>query len=548
MTIQGCSVATVKITIDGKTIECRDKIPVLQAALEAGWDVPHYCYHPGLSIVASCRLCLMEMKMPNPKTKEMDWAPRLFPSCQTPVKEGLEVRFASEKVVENQKHCMEYFLLNHPLDCPVCDQAGECYLQDYSLKFGEATSRMVEAKNKNPKKDIGSKTLLYQDRCVMCSRCVRFCDEVAGTNELCIVNRGSRAEIDVFPGHGLENKIQGNVVDICPVGSLLDKDFLMRQRVWFLKEAGSICPGCSQGCAIRIDHNEGQVWRLKPRWNPGVNDWWMCDEGRFGWKYVHDPKRLNRLLVRRGAELSSPDWSELPDIARVRIEEVVSREGPSKVGCLLSPFMACEEAWLLARFIRQLAPAATLAMGPVPVSGEDETFPKCNGRAVRFTIRSEKCPNKRGVEMILASLGGSVSTFEEWTKKAAAGDFAAAWIVGGSPQPWVTPDLEKAIAKIQLVFAQDIFPNKVTDAATVVIPSVSWAERAGTFVNVDGKIQPFDAAIAPIEGCQRDGNYLAALNGMTGLYNAARIREMMTAALPSFGSLHIPPKPVEHAH
>lgn len=536
------------IIVDGKTLECRDKIPVLQAVLEAGWDVPHYCYHPGLSVVASCRLCLMEMKMPNPKTKEMGWAPKLFPSCQTPVKDGLEVRFDSEAVRSNQKHCMEYFLLNHPLDCPVCDQAGECYLQDYSQKFGHSTSRMVEAKNKNPKKDIGSKTLLYQDRCVMCSRCVRFCDEVAGTGELCIVNRGSRAEIDVFPGVPLENALQGNVVDICPVGSLLDKDFLMDQRVWFLKEADSVCAGCSQGCAIRIDHNEGQVWRLKPRWNPGVNDSWMCDPGRFGWKYVHDEKRLDRLMVRRGAEVNYPDWSDLPDIARVRLEQAVAANGDEKIGCVLSPFMSCEEAWLVARFIRDVAPKATLAMGPVPVSGEDETFPKGNGAPVRFTIRAEKCPNRQGVEMILRDAGGAVVSFDEWVTKAGEGAFAAAWISGGYPTDWVTPAMEKSLAKIPLLFAHDIFPSKLTEAATVVVPSCSWAERSGCFVNVDGKIQPFDASIPPIEGCQRDGNYLAALNGIEGLYQPAKIRQMMAEKMPKFLELHVAPPLAAHAH
>jgi len=236
-----------KITIDSQTIECREGIPVLLAALEAGWDVPHYCYHPGLSIVASCRLCLMEMMMPNPKTQELSWSPKLVPSCQTPVKDGLVCRFNSEVVRKNQTACMEFFLLNHPLDCPVCDQAGECYLQDYSYKFGHPNSRMVDQKLKNPKKDIGPKTLLYQDRCVLCSRCVRFTDEISGTHELCVVNRGSRGEIDVFPGLPLDNPLQGNVVDICPVGSLLDKDFLFKRRVWELRGTDSICPGCATG-------------------------------------------------------------------------------------------------------------------------------------------------------------------------------------------------------------------------------------------------------------------------------------------------------------
>ena len=537
-----------KIIIDGKEIECREKVPVLQAALEAGWEVPHYCYHAGLSVVASCRLCLMEMKMPHPQTKEMGWAPKLFPSCQTPVREGLEVRFCSDKVSENQRECMEYFLLNHPLDCPVCDQAGECYLQDYSRRFGNATSQMVEPKNKNPKKDIGSRTLLYQDRCVMCSRCVRFCDEVAGTGELAIVNRGHEAEIDVFPGVPLENALQGNVVDICPVGSLLDKDFLMDQRVWFLKEAKSVCPGCSAGCAIHVDQNDDHVWRLKPRFNPGVNDWWMCDAGRFGWKYVHDDQRVNRLAVRRGAGVEQPDWDSLPEIAAARFGGVVAREGTGKLAAVLSPFMSCEEAWLLGTFIRGIDPEATLVMGPVPVDGEDETFPQGNGSPVRFTIRAEKCPNRRGIEMVLAGLGGAVVSFEAFETRAAAGDFAGAWIVGGYPREWVRKQTVSAAGKIGLLIVQDILPNKLTEAAGVLIPSCSWAERSGCFVNCDGKIQAFEAAIAPLEGCRRDGQFLYALAGEAGLYHAATVRDRMAESMPQFGALHVAPEVPQHVH
>ncbi len=553
-----------RIIIDGREIECRERDSVLQAALEAGWEIPHYCYHPGLSVVGSCRLCLMEMKMPNPKTKELDWSPKLVPSCQTLVKEGLEVRFDSARVKENQARCMEYFLLNHPLDCPVCDQAGECYLQDYSERFGSPTGRMVEAKDQNPKKDIGSKTLLYMDRCVNCSRCVRFCSEIAGTDELCIVERGSGTEIDVFPGVPLENALQGNVVDICPVGSLLDKDFLMKQRVWLLRGAESVCPGCSAGCAVTIDHNDGQVWRLKPRYNPGVNDWWMCDQGRFGWKYVHDPQRLDRLIVRRGREEESVDWSALPEIARGRFAQVIEKDGPAKVGALLSPFMSCEEAWLLGRFIRRMAPEATLALGPVPVEGQDETFPKSqkarksvsqddeisggDGDAVKFTIRAEKCPNRRGVEMVLEGLGGKVATFEQFVTQAGEGAFSAAWIVGGYPKDWVTKELAAAVKKIETLIAQDLFANMVTAAAAVVVPACSWAQRSGCFVNCDGRIQPFTAAIAPPQGCQRDGQYLYALAGETGLYNAAKVREMMAREMPQFGTLHVPPAIPKHAH
>jgi NADH-quinone oxidoreductase subunit G len=537
-----------KIIIDEQTIECRPGIPVLQAALEAGWDVPHYCYHPALSIVASCRLCLMEMKQPDPKTKELVWAPRLVPSCQTPVRDGMEVRFDSEKVRDNQQHCMEYFLLNHPLDCPVCDQAGECYLQDYSFKFGHATSRMVEAKTKNPKKDIGSKTLLYQDRCVMCSRCVRFCHEVAGTGELCIVNRGNRAEIDCFPGIPLENPLQGNVVDICPVGSLLDKDFLMKQRVWMLTSTPSVCPGCSAGCAIEVDHNDGRVWRLKPRYNPGVNDFWMCDDGRFGWKYVHDPRRITRLAVRRGTEWEYPDWADLPAILRLRFEQVVALDGADKVAAVLSPFMSCEEAWLLVKFIRSVAPQAILAPGHVPVVGEDQKFPVHNGQAPKFVIRAEKCPNRRGVEMVLKAAGGSVVPFAEFAQKASKGGFAAAWVVGGYPAEWIPKELTAAADRLKLLVVQDILPSELSAAASIVLPACAWAEREGSFVNHAGVLQAFAAAISPPEGAQRDGQYLYTLSGDEGLFRAAKVRERMAAEMPEMAKLHVPhPKP-EHMH
>jgi NADH-quinone oxidoreductase subunit G len=419
-----------KITIDNQEIDARPGVPVLQAALEAGWDVPHYCYHPGLSVVASCRLCLMEMMMPDPKTKEMAWSPKLAPSCQTPVKDGMVVRFGSDKVRQNQVACMEFFLLNHPLDCPVCDQAGECYLQDYSYKFGRPYSRMVDQKLVNPKKDIGPKTLLYQDRCVTCTRCVRFTDEISGTHELCLVNRGSRTEIDVFPGIPLNNPLQGNVVDICPVGCLLDKDFLFKRRVWELKEADSICPGCARGCSIRVDQADNVVQRLKPRYNPKVNDWWMCDEGRFGFKYVNDKKRIASPLVRRGSETTTPPWSDIADILRFRFGEHVRERGSEKVAAVLSPFMTCEEAWLLAKFIREVAPQSTLAIGPVALEGEDQKFPT-GAEKPRFTILKEKCPNRRGIEAIVRQCSGRVLSFAEFRAAAIMSEFTAVWVVGG---------------------------------------------------------------------------------------------------------------------
>jgi len=538
-----------KITIDNQEIECRNGVPVLQAALEGGWDVPHYCYHPGLSVVASCRLCLMEMMMPNPKTQELQWSPKLVPSCQTPVRDGMVVRFDTDRVRQSQETCMEFFLLNHPLDCPVCDQAGECHLQDYSFKFGKPESRMVDQKLVNPKKDIGPKTLLYQNRCVMCTRCVRFTDEISGTHELCMVNRGSRTEIDVFPGRPLDNPLQGNVVDICPVGSLLDKDFLFKRRVWELKGTPSICPGCATGCAIRIDHADDTVYRLKPRFNPKVNQWWMCDEGRFGFKYVHDKRRIRSPLVRRGFETLSPNWEDIPQIVRYRLEEHVREKGAEKVAAVLSPFMACEEAWLLARFVREIAPQAALAMGPVPMEGEDQHFPiGAKGDAVRFTILKEKCPNRRGVEMVLQAAGGNLLTFEQFVERSGKSDFSAAWIVGGYPKPWVDKSMAKIAANFELLIIQDLFETELMAGAAIVLPSCAWVEREGSFVNAAGLIQSFERAIDPPDNARRDGQYLYEIAGFAGLYTGQRIREEMTATMPAFAMAYSPPELPVHAH
>jgi NADH-quinone oxidoreductase subunit G len=539
-----------KIIVDGREITCRDGIAVLQAALDAGWDVPHYCYHPALSVVASCRLCLMEMKAPHPKTAELTWMPKLVPSCQTPVRDGMEVRFNSDMVRENQRHCMEYFLLNHPLDCPVCDQAGECYLQDYSYRFGAPASRMVDPKLKNPKKDIGPRTLLYQDRCVMCSRCVRFTDEVSGTGELCIVNRGTRSEIDVFPGIPLDNPLQGNVVDICPVGSLLDKDFLFAQRVWLLQSAPSVCPGCSTGCTIRIDHNEGRVHRLKPRFNPQVNDYWMCDDGRFGWKYVHDRQRLTAPLLRRGQERDAARWEDVPAALRYRFEHFVKTCPDRQVAVVLSPMLACEEAWLLCQFIRSVAPQAALVMGHVPVDGQDQHFPAgVRPEAARFVIRNEKCPNRRGIQRVQEALGGASLGLQEFLAACGGRGIGAAWITGGYPDGgWISKELAAAAEKIDLLVVQDLWPSALTEAAEVVLPMCAWTEREGTFINHAGLVQPFSRAVDPPDGGRRDGQWLHELAGLSGLYDAGRVRQQMAAHMAEFKEVHVPPLRPKHQH
>lgn len=526
-----------KIIIDGQEIESRENIPVLQAALEAGLNVAHYCYHPGLSIVASCRLCLMEMKLPHPRTKEPGWAPKLFPSCQTFVRDGMEVRFDSTKVDENKERVMEYYLLNHPLDCPVCDKAGECYLQDYSEEFGTASSRMVEDKVKNPKKDIGPETLLYQDRCVLCTRCVRFADEVAGDGELTVVNRGNRGEIDVFPGEPLDNPLQGNVVDICPVGALLSKDFLFQQRVWLLKSTKSISPADSSGAAIWVDHNVGQVYRIRPRFNERVNEWWISDEQRFDYKYVHRDDRLDTPQIREHQDWKPLAWQSVPELLTARLQEA---SGP--VAAVLSPMMSCEEAFLLATFIRKVAPEATLVLGYVPIEGEDQTFPK------GFTIRAEKCPNRRGIETLLEHFGGATATWAEFCDQANAGKVDTAFVTGGYSHDWLDKASQAALRKVRCVMMHDLFASPIKDHVALQIPSASWVEREGSFMNHEGLLQAFERAIPPREGVKFDGQFFAELAEFSGLFKAAKVRAAMAEHLPVFAEVFEPRPEPEHAH
>src|SRR4051812_4333091 len=306
-----------KINVDGKEIDAKPGQMILQACLDAGMPLPHYCYHPGLSIPASCRICLVEV----------EGLPRLVPSCQTPIRDGMVVFSQSTKAVANQKQVMEYLLINHPLDCPVCDQAGECSLQDYSYEYGRSQSRFEEDKAKKPKKDVGDNVYLYADRCIMCTRCVRFTREVSGTSELFVEGRGHREEIAIFPGQPINNKLSGNVVDLCPVGALLDKDFLFKQRVWLLKQTPSISPADSGGENIYLEYNEGVIYRVKPRYNANVNQWWISDDTRYSYKPVCAENRLKRARrTEHGAPVAAT-FHEAFEAAMQGLKQAVAQHG-----------------------------------------------------------------------------------------------------------------------------------------------------------------------------------------------------------------------------
>lgn len=512
------------ITINGKTCTFTPGQMILQVANQAGIEIPQYCYHDGLSIVASCRICLAEVWQPNPRNNNaLEAIPKLVPTCQSACVDGMVVYTDSPKAMANQKAVMEYLLINHPLDCPVCDQSGECFLQDYSYQYGRGVSRFEEAKVKQPKKDLGPHVYLYSDRCIMCTRCVRFTREVSQTAELTVQGRGNKEEIDIFPGIALDNELSANVIDLCPVGALLDKDFLFTQRVWFLKGTASIDGITASGDNIRIDHNDGKVYRFKPRTNMSVNKWWISDEIRYGWKHVHADNRL-RLPKRKqfGLQIDS-DWNRAY-LECTRIVKDAQSSG-KRLGLMVSPMLSCEDAFLLATLALSIDERAELCVGPVPRMGQDRTYPP--GKSDGYTIYAEKAPNARGVERVLKALvaaRGNKAHIGSWSDFAAsmkAGRLGAAIITGNYPSAWAPQELLDGVrgsgTNRAIVILLDTFSSTLSDAADVVLPSCTWIEKAGTFENARNMIQAFEQAIPPMEASTAEGqialDLMAAIAG-----------------------------------
>jgi len=477
------------ITINGQSMDFEKGETILEVAVRNGLEIPHYCWHPGLSVVASCRICLAEVWAPNPRNdNKLEPIPKLLPTCQTPCGEGQVVYTESPKAIANQKSVMEYLLINHPVDCPVCDQAGECHLQDYSYQYGRGQSRFEEQKIKQPKKDLGPNVLLYSDRCIMCTRCVRFCREVTGTSEITIEGRGSTEQIDVFPGVALDNELSANVIDLCPVGALLDKDFLFQQRVWFLKRTASIDGITASGDNIFVEHNDNRVYRLKPRENAEINKWWISDEIRYGWKFVHDEARLRVPSVRGEEPWAREEAALAYEAAYDRTIELLGNA--KRAALMVSPMLSCEDAYLLAKMVRSIAPAATFAVGPVPRHGEDKTFPG------GYKVRAEKAPNARGVRRVLSAFGAAPLEFDAFVKR--LGDFDAVVITGNFPSAWVTPALRDGLAGRDTILI-DTLPSALVDSAAVTLPGATWVEKSGCFENADGRLQAFDRAIDAVD-------------------------------------------------
>jgi NADH-quinone oxidoreductase subunit G len=414
-------------------------------------------------------------------------------------------------------------LLRHPIDCPICDKAGECSLQDYHFLHGREQRRADIKPFTSRRRELGDTVTLFVDRCVMCTRCVRFTREISGTAELMVTNRGTQEEIDVFPGFPLSNKLSGCVVDLCPVGALGDRDFLYKQRVWFMKSHQHVCANCSTGCSINVDENQDQIYRLKPRENPHINQWWMCDEGRYGWKHVHDSNRLTEPRKRISTGFVNVEWHALP-------AELNQRLSGKRLAVSLSPWLTTEEAWMLAKYARSIDANATIAVGFIPVEGTDERFP------TGFTIHAEKCPNRRGVEEVVRHYMGDVLGWSEFLKGLESQGFDGVWITGGYKSDWIAPELISKFSGIETLIVQDCFESPLWSAATIQLPAATFAEREGSFVNYADRLQSFQWAIRPPEGVLLESHLYWRLLGLSGMYNASMVLAELAREVPYFSA------------
>ena len=494
------------IKLNDLEVEVEDGTNVVEAARQHGIEVPHYCYHPGLSRPANCRMCLVEPYVFFPPAGAIVPDRQLATGCTTVLrtappdrkldgKYDFIVQTDSPRVKKAREDILEFLLVHHPLDCPVCDQAGECDLQDFSYRHGSDKSRYLEVKNVPPKKDLGPDVLLYSTRCIVCTRCIRFCEEVSGSGELGLVHRGSHDEIDIPRNHQgaplqlLDNKLAGNVVDICPVGALISKDFLFKSRPWFMQKTNSICAGCSVGCNITIEYKEDGVYRLKPRFHGDINQHWMCDDGRLGYGYVNSDDRLQLPLKRIDGELSPTHWADALALITQKLAETDAAEvAPEDIVVIGSAQGTNEDNYVLQQFAHDVLKTTQLGLfGQLP--GAEHKFPQ-------FTIEADKNPNTAGARTILGAANGNVVLEGDalWEKVAAA---KVVYLVSGAPERPLEDAERAALEQVDFLVVQDVLPSEVAQLADVVLPSTTFAEKDGTFTNSTGWVQRIRKTIDP---------------------------------------------------
>ncbi|UCF38051.1 MAG: molybdopterin-dependent oxidoreductase [Acidobacteriota bacterium] len=499
------------LTIDGQEVTVDAGTTVIQAAEQIGINIPRYCYHPGLSLAGRCRMCLVEIET----------FPNLQIACYTRAQDEMVVSTTSERVLSARQSMLEFLLSNHPLDCPVCDQSGECDLQNFYMDHGQYQSRFLENKVKKKKAfPIGPHVILDQERCILCTRCVRFTEEVSKSNELGVFNRGSRSVIDLYPTKSLDNPYSGNVIDICPVGALTEREFRFKCRVWYLASQESICTGCSRGCNISLDYNGSRraykaggrrVMRIKPRYNPDINKWWICDEGRFGYGFI-DTDRIETPMQRTTSDLEPSDWD--PALARVAetVKAAYSEKGANGVGVIVSPQLSNEE--LLAcreLFVEKMKLTNVAALNPWEEPGEADDFLR----------NADRNPNTKGVEDLGYS-GDAKAVLE----KAAEGEIEVLIIFRHN---LADGEAGKLLEKAKFVVYVGTNWNATAERAHVVLPGATHAEKDGTFTNFEGRVQRFKQALLPIGDSRNDSQIISEMAAKLGYSLPASADEIFEA-------------------
>jgi NADH-quinone oxidoreductase subunit G len=511
---------------------------LIEACEQAGSYVPRYCYHKKLSSPGNCRMCLIEMGMPKmgPDRKpvlgddgkpEINWMPRPQISCATDVSEGLGVRTNSPLVEECRRGVMEFLLINHPLDCPICDQAGECRLQEFSVEYGRQDSRFLENKVKKPKKvELGPRVTLDDERCILCSRCIRWSKEIAHDDVLGFVDRGSQTVLTAHPGKRLENNYSLNTVDICPVGALTSSDFRFKMRVWFLKETKSFCTSCATGCNTIIGSREDAIYRQTPRENDAVNSCWMCDYGRLNFAYLESERRLLEPLVRAENRLQPATWKHAIEKVAAQLKPYVGWQ----TAILASGRMTNEEMWLTARLAELLG--VTL-IDIVPRIGEADDI----------LLSADRNPNTNGARfMRIAS--GSGTALQHIKEAIWSGQIRALISLGENPlRIGITTDY---LERLPVYVVMDLLSNETTRFASAVLPSLGFAEKRGSMINGKGRLQRLNRAVRGPGQARDDWEILRDLNQALsggnsesnsragGIYTIDDVFHQMREAVPEF--------------
>ena len=521
-------VTMVNVQVDGEWKQFPKGTRLIEACMTSEKFIPHYCYHPKLSSPGNCRMCLVELGMPkmSPDRKpvlgadgrpEISWGPRPAISCATEVSEGMGVKTSSPMVEESRNSVLEFLLINHPLDCPVCDQAGECRLQEFSVEFGKGESRFTEEKVKKSKRvDLGERIVLDDERCIMCSRCIRFMKEIAHDDVLGFLNRGSHTTLSVYPGKRLDSNYSLNTVDICPVGALTSKDFRFKMRVWFLKETPSIDVTCGTGSNILISSRENVVQRITPRENDAVNSCWMPDSHRLNFHYLDSEARLKDPFV-RGEEVPAK-WERALAVAA---EKLKGRK-PDETAIIASARMTNEELFLVRRLATSLG-IRNIDVLPRPQKGDG------------FLVSDDGNPNTSGAKL----LGVATGRLAEIAQAVEGGRITGLVVLGEDAADCGIS--ESGLKSLELLVAMGILANKTTPHATVVLPSSAWAEKRGSMISAKGRLQRLNQAIHP-PGQARDDweilrDLLRAGSGADGLASVEDVFKQMASETPALNGL-----------